>query len=137
VSCLQAYPDMGDAQSHQQLNLLEGSTPVRAYGGSTDAQGGRALVVSLLGSSGADAAPAARFASTGMCIDRRRSPATYWAGSRWKPPMIFHPFRKRDRSQPYTHHADAAPKLREYVWLLAATFFASVTAYGVLIYWSA
>jgi hypothetical protein len=46
VSCLQAYPDMGDAQSHQ-LNLLEGSTPVRAYGGSTDAQGGRALVVSL------------------------------------------------------------------------------------------
>jgi hypothetical protein len=38
---------MGDAQSHQQLNLLEGSTPVRAYGGSTDAQGGRALVVSL------------------------------------------------------------------------------------------
>ena len=56
MSCLQAYPDMGDAQSHQ-LNLLEGSTPVRAYGGSTDAQGGRALVVSLLGSSGADAAP--------------------------------------------------------------------------------
>ena len=45
MSCLQAYPDMGDAQSHQ-LNLLEGSTPVRAYGGSTDAQGGRALVVS-------------------------------------------------------------------------------------------
>jgi hypothetical protein len=110
---------------------------VRAYGGSTDAQGGRALVVSLLGSSGADAAPAARFASTGMCIDRRRSPATYWAGSRIGRRMIFPPLRKPDRVN-RTHHAAAAPEkmLKEHAGLLAATFFVSVAAYAVLIYWS-
>jgi hypothetical protein len=131
VSCLQAYPDMGDAQSHQQLNLLEGSTPVRAYGGSTDAQGGRALVVSLLGSSGADAAPAARFAYTGMCIDRRRSPVSHWT------PHDLSPLRKPDRVN-RTHHAAAAPEkmLKEHAGLLAATFFVSVAAYAVLIYWS-
>jgi hypothetical protein len=51
--------------------------------------------------------------------------------------MTFPPPRKRDRVD-RTHYAAAAPEkmLKEHAGLLAATFFVSVAAYAVLIYWS-
>jgi hypothetical protein len=51
--------------------------------------------------------------------------------------MIFPPLRKRDRVN-RSQHAAAAPgkMLKEHAGLLAGTFFVSVAAYAVLIYWS-